>query len=238
MKYTYKPVKRLFSKPETQYKMNKGFKVGYYNLGLFLAPYNIGGVNICPSASEGCIAGCLNTAGRGQMTSVQLSRLNKKYYFLANRPGFLKQLDHEIKTKKKYCDKNNLTLAVRLNGTSDLPYERYKLENGLNLMENNPDVIFYDYTKIKNRLDQKLPDNYSLTFSKSESNDQDVQEVLKNGGNAAIVFKDKLPEVYLNKTVIDGDKNDLRFKDPKNIIVGLVAKGKAKKDQSGFVVNY
>jgi hypothetical protein len=123
-----------------------------------------------------------------------------------------------------------------LNGTSDLPFERYKLENGLNLMDNNPTIDFHDYTKIKNRLTDNLPKNYQLTFSKSESNDNEVKELITTNNNIAVVFN-KLPETYLGRKVIDGDLNDLRFLDPKKSIVGLIAKGKAKKDNSGFVVN-
>ena len=42
---------------------------------------------------------------------------------------------------------------------------------------------------------------------------------------------------FLNRPVVDGDKSDLRFLDGENVIVGLIAKGQAKKDQSGFVIN-
>ena len=37
--------------------------------------------------------------------------------------------------------------------------------------------------------------------------------------------------------VINGDKTDMRFKDPVGVIVGLKAKGKARKDTSGFVID-
>tara|TARA_R110002012_G_scaffold126217_1_gene278001 strand:- start:387 stop:1082 length:696 start_codon:yes stop_codon:yes gene_type:complete len=229
----YKPQKKLLS--FANYKMQKSIKFGYASAILHLAPYNLSGVNICPMASKGCIKSCLNTAGRGQMTTVQKSRINKTRYFLKDRAKFLIHLNNEIRRYSKKAIKDGLKLNIRLNGTSDLPFERYKLINGLNLMENNPDVIFHDYTKIKNRCIQELPDNYKLTFSKSESNDDDVKDLLKTNTNIAVVFK-KLPKTYLGRKVVDGDISDLRFKDPKGVIVGLIAKGKAKKDLSGFVI--
>jgi hypothetical protein len=44
-----------------------------------------------------------------------------------------------------------------------------------------------------------------------------------------------MPETYMGRTVFNGEDSDLRFLDPKNVVVGLYAKGKAKKDTSGFV---
>jgi hypothetical protein len=231
----YKPVQKLLR--FDNYKMQKSVKFGYLSVILYLAPYKLSGVNICPKASKGCIAGCLNLSGRGVFDSVKQSRLNKTKYFLQDRVKFLNQLDREIKNYHKRATALNLKLNVRLNGTSDLPFERYKLENGLSLMDNNPTIDFHDYTKIKNRLTDALPKNYQLTFSKSESNDNEIQElIMTTKQNIAVVFN-KLPRTYLGRKVIDGDLNDLRFLDPKNSIVGLIAKGKAKKDNSGFVVN-
>ena len=230
---TYKPQKKLLG--FANYKMQKSIKFGYASAILHLAPFNLSGVNICPMASKGCAAACLNTAGRGVFKSTKASRLNKTRYFLQDRKKFLNHLDREIKRYYKKAKKDGLKFNVRLNGTSDLPFERYKLDNGKNLMDNNPDVIFHDYTKIKNRCTQELPANYQLTFSKSESNDNDVKDLLKTKTNIAVVFN-KLPKKYLGRKVVDGDISDLRFKDPKKCIVGLIAKGPAKKDFSGFVV--
>jgi len=235
MKYKYKPQKKLLG--SSTYKMEKSQKFKYLSEILHLAPSNIGGVNICASASPECIKLCLNTSGRGQMTSVQKSRLNKKYYFLANRQKFLNHLDREIKLSSEKAKRKKLKYTVRLNGTSDLPFERYKLDNGLNLMENNPNVQFIDYTKITNRLNKKnkIPKNYDLTYSQAENNLKDVKQVLKTKYNIASVFRKKLPKKWLGRKVINGDKHDLRHLDPKKVVVGLIAKGKAKKDFNGFV---
>jgi len=236
MKYTYKPQKKLLG--SSTYKMEKSQKYKYLSEILHLAPANIGGVNICPNASPVCIKLCLNTSGRGQMTTVQKSRLNKKFYFLADRLKFLNHLDREIKLSYARARRKGFKYTVRLNGTSDLPFERYKLENGLNLMDNNPQVQFIDYTKVTNRLDKKnkIPKNYSLTYSQAENNLKDVKQVLKTKYNIATVFRKKLPKKWLGRKVINGDLSDLRhLEDGKKIIVGLIAKGKAIKNFNGFV---
>ena len=236
MKYTYKPQKKLLG--SSTYKMEKSQKYKYLSEILHLAPSNIGGVNICASASPECIKLCLNTSGRGQMTTVQKSRLNKKFYFLADRLKFLNHLDREIKLSYARATRKGFKYTVRLNGTSDLPFERYKLENGLNLMDNNPQVQFIDYTKVTNRLDKKnkIPKNYSLTYSQAENNLKDVKQVLKTKYNIATVFRKKLPKKWLGRKVINGDISDLRhLEDGKKIIVGLIAKGKAIKNFNGFV---
>jgi len=231
----YKPVKKLLR--FDNYKMSKSTDYGYLSVILYLAPYTLSGKNICPWASKGCIKGCLNLSGRGVFDSVKQSRLNKTKYFFADRIKFLKQLDHEIKLYDKRAKRMGLKLNVRLNGTSDLVWENYKLENGLNLMDNNPTIKFHDYTKSLERMKKQLPKNYRLTFSKSENNHNAVQElIMTSKQNIAVVFN-KLPKRYLGRKVIDGDLNDLRFKDPLNSIVGLIAKGKARKDNSGFVIN-
>jgi len=236
MKYTYKPQKKLLG--SSTYKMEKSQKYKYLSEILHLAPANIGGVNICPNASPECIKLCLNTSGRGQMTSVQKSRLNKKFYFLADRLKFLNHLDREIKLSYARATRKGFKYTVRLNGTSDLPFERYKLKNGLNLMDNNPHVQFIDYTKVTNRLNKKnkIPKNYSLTYSQAENNLEDVKKVLKTKYNIATVFRKKLPKKWLGRKVINGDLSDLRhLEDGKKIIVGLIAKGKAIKNFNGFV---
>jgi hypothetical protein len=125
---------------------------------------------------------------------------------------------------------------MRLNGTSDIRWEIYKVYNGNNIFQEFPNVIFYDYTKIPNRRIDGIP-NYSLTFSRAESNQKYTELAIQNGFNAAVVFRDTLPTTWNGIPVIDGDIDDLRFLDPKNVIVGLKAKGKAKKDTTGFVID-
>ena len=145
--------------------------------------------------------------------------------------------------------KKQMIPCFRLNLTSDIPWENVRkgrtvnpqLVRPLNVMEEFPNVNFYDYTKGFTRmmdwLYHKMPKNYHLTFSRSEETSDDrMKKILSLGGNVAVVFRKKLPKTYLGYPVVDGDENDLRFKDPKGVVVGLVEKGLAKKDETGFVV--
>jgi hypothetical protein len=215
-------------------KTIKGEKSGWRTFGIHLAPHTVSGYNVCPWASKGCAAACLNTAGRGAMGNVQKARIEKTRLFMEKKAEFLQLLSDEITAAIKSASKAGLRPAFRLNLTSDIPWE------GFGIIQKFPQVQFYDYTKGFNRMNNflngKLPANYHLTFSRSESNEFMVQSVLEKGGNVAVVFRNKLPEFYCGKRVVNGDENDLRFLDGKNVVVGLVEKGKAKSDSSGFVV--
>jgi len=217
------------------HKTIKGEKIGWRTYGLHLAPHTLAGRNVCAHASAGCAAACLNTAGRGIMHSVQEARIRKTKWFFEDRLAFTLQLIKEIKSRKKSAIKNNLTPCFRLNLTSDLPWEN------LSVMLPFPFLQFYDYTKDKKRmlryLNGELPPNYYLTYSRSEeTRDEEIHDLCNKGGNVAIVFRDHLPSEWQGIKVIDGDINDLRFLDEYSKIVGLKAKGLAKKDETGFVL--
>ena len=162
------------------------------------------------------------------MNSVQQARINKTNYFWNNKNGFLWELSKEIQTLKLRAARAGFKFAVRLNGTSDLPWFKYKVDGGGSLMDLHPDVQFYDYTKVLNYLDHDKK-NYHVTFSDSGTNEQDQLTAIAKGANVAVVFKDKLPIKWMSRKVIDGDAHDLRFKDPCGVVVGLVAKGLGKK---------
>lgn len=211
-------------------KTLKSLDKGYLTYILHLAPYNLSGVNVCPKASQGCAASCLNLSGMGIFKNVQLARLNKTKMYLNQRDEFIAQLKKEIVAAQRKAKKLNLKLCIRLNGTSDIVWEKVT-----DILQSFPEVQFYDYTKIAKRFLFKLPENYHLTFSLAEDNENDAMMVLRNGGNVAAVFREKLPETYMGFNVINGDESDLRFTDSTNVIVGLLAKGKAKKDTTGFV---
>lgn len=222
-------------------KLMKGQKKGYLSSVLHFAPADLSGKEVCPKRTAGCTAACLNTAGRGgifkkgETTNViQQARIRKTKAFFENRRDFLNQLTVDILKTKATAEKKGLIPVFRLNGTSDLSWEKYEVAAGKNIFQMFPDVQFYDYTKVNNRKVKHIP-NYHLTFSNADGNDMDVRLAISNGMNVAVVF-DKLPETYLGRKVINGDETDLRFLDEKNVIVGLKAKGKAKKDTSGFVV--
>ena len=215
-------------------KTIKGQKLKVMTAILYLAPAKSSGFNTCPMASKGCAASCLNTAGRGQMNSVQLGRINKTKWYFLERESFLIQLKKEIKSHINRCKIKGFTPAIRLNGTSDISWERHNLFNEFK------EVQFYDYSKIYKRAikwaDKKYPKNYHLTYSLNEDNKKEAMQVLKRGGNVSVVFRNKkLPKKFKGFKVINADQSDVRFKDPKNVIAGLYAKGKARYDQSGFV---
>lgn len=192
--------------------------------------------SLCPMASEGCKAACLNTAGRGRFNSIQESRLRKTLYFILFKNEFMSHLEKEIAKLEVKTNKLGKQLVLRLNGTSDIQFENINLKQGGNIFSRFPLVQFYDYTKIVRRLEKILMiPNYYVIFSASESNDSDVVKALALQYNVAMVF-DKIPTSHNGAEVINGDLHDFRFKDGRQgVIVGLKAKGKAKHDKSGFV---
>lgn len=220
----------------------------YLSYILHLAPYKLSGKNVCPMASRGCAAACLNTAGRGRFDSVKTARLKKTQWFFEDRKAFMSALVSDIEAAIRKGIRESKQVVIRLNGTSDLDWTLIKTDNGQNTIERFKTVQFYDYTKVLQRLIKQKQSplfNYHLTFSRSESNHDETLQALMLGFNVAAVFSVKdevdLPKFYENRPVIDGDAHDLRFldlkpKDGQGAFVGLKAKGNAKKDKSGFVI--
>ena len=223
-------------------KIQKGTKLGYLSFILHLAPADLSGHNTCPKATAGCKSACLNTAGRGGMfkrgestNAIQKARIRKTKYFYEDRAGFMLDLAYDIQKGIKLAEKLGLKPVFRLNGTSDLSWEKYEVPVFCtkNIFELYPNVQFYDYTKVLGRK-ADYP-NYFLIFSQADGNEADVNKAIAQGMNVATVF-DEVPAEYKGRPVINADETDLRFLDPKGVIAGLKAKGKAKKDYSGFVI--
>ena len=218
-------------------KIQKGTKLGYLSFILHLAPADLSGKETCPKRTAGCTAACLNTAGRGGMfkrgettNMIQKARIRKTNEFFNNREQFMFDLYHDIIRARKFAEKQGLIPVFRLNGTSDLSWEKYEVgTTGMNLFQLFPTVQFYDYTKVLGRKVSQYP-NYHLTFSKADGNDSDVAEALLQGMSVVAVY-DEIPQ-----GVPSADETDLRFLDPKGVMLGLKAKGRAKKDYSGFVI--
>lgn len=241
-------------------KTIKGEILGFTTYIMYLSPFtqNSKGINLCSHASEGCAKACLFGSGAARFDRVQEGKLNKTEWFLDNRVEFLNQLDSEI-TKAEYLHslvigekligiKGNVVryknFAIRLNGTSDIAWEKFKIRDNKNIFELHPTVTFYDYTKNHLRMRKELPSNYHLTFSLSENNKEIAFDLLNEGKNVAMVFGVKkasyLPTEYKGFKVINGDESDLRFLDEKNVIVGLKYKmltGKGSKGKNDYAEN-
>lgn len=256
----------LLARPESNPKVAKNMKkAGVMTAPLHLAPAKVSGFEVCPQRSQGCTMACLHTAGNPAYMAQKFNSRNDKTraYFTA-RPEFMALIVFEIAALARKAAAANMESGIRLNATSDIAWERVPVtidgESFPNVMAAFPDVQFYDYTKVTKRAlswargtdasGRAWPENYHLTFSKTEENDSAVIAVLKAGGNVAIVF-DKAPEYVQTSQgalvsaggpnsadwlVIDGDSHDYRPADPRGVIVGLKAKGLAKKDESGFVM--
>ena len=240
----------MYSKPllsSNNAKTVKGEKKNFKTFILYMSPFtqNSKGVNLCPMASEGCASACLFESGFGGIyTSVKQGRIEKTEFYLSNRIAFLDKLVVEISKLEKKFKGSEFTLAIRLNGTTDISYEKQITSNGKTIFDTFPNVQFYDYTKNYTRFRKVLPNNYHLTFSRSEINNDIAMDLLSKGNNVAMVF-DKLPETYLGYKVVNGDETDLRFLDEKNVIVGLkykkvTGKGGGEKNKEamldGFVI--
>ena len=228
-------------------KILKGEKLGYITKGIHLAPANLSGYEVCQWRSKGCTASCLNTAGRGQMNSIQVSRVNKTKLFFEKKMEFLEKLSKEISSSIKSAQKKSMKAVFRPNLTSDIMWENEINEDGATILEKHSSTQFYDYTKSFKRMcsflgkpfikgEAKFPSNYHLTFSRSKNNDKKCEMVLLMGGNVAVVFRNRLPKTWKGFEVVNGDETDLRFLDKKGVVVGLIEKGLAKKDETGFVV--
>ena len=239
---------RIFSFDSAKAIKAQGY--GWLNAIHYMAPASLAGVgNLCPKATASCKALCLGWfSGQASMVShdaalnsVRQSRIDKARRFMRDRDAYMRDVVRSIQLAEKKAQRMGLKLCVRLNGSTDISWEGIKVEAyGLlhqNIMAVFPHVQFVDYTKIASRLDRPLPANYSLTLSRTESNDSDVVCIVASGlGNAAVVF-DSVPTQWQGLPVIDGDAHDLRHLDPRGVIVGLSPKGsKAKRDTSGFVV--
>ena len=231
---------------DTNAKTVKGQQYGYMTGVLYLAPYNLSGRNVCAMAEIAkCHEPCLNSAGRGAFGNVQQARLRKTKLFFEDRPAFFAELVVSIKSLIRKAHAANLIPLCRLNGTSDIRWENIDFEyEGVhyeNIFVMFPDLQFYDYTKIPNRANAERFANYDLTFSYSGvvGFQPYVREAIDQGYRIAVVFRNRedIPAEFLGTTCVDGDDSDLRHEDPHGVVVALYAKGKAKCDTSGFVVD-
>lgn len=229
----YKVPKKLLSKGTNNAKTAKN---NYPTYILYMAPYtqNYKGVNLCTHASKGCAAACLWSAGRGKFSNVMNARINKANYFVGNKKAFIWQLAAELVKINRLAKETTL---IRLNGTTDVDFV-YLLKKYSNLDVNDLTRLqFYDYTKVLQRaIRYKNHPRYKVTFSRSEDNEKECIEALKQGVNVAAVFSGYLPTTYKGFNVVDGDISDNEMLYYNGVVLGLKAKGDAKKDDSNFVI--
>ena len=250
-----KPVKLL--NIDANAKTVKGQKRGYMTAVLYLAPADSGGIQVCPMADlAGCKAGCLNTAGRGGIAKgsairkdnglpdnvIQAARVNRTRFYAEDRTGFMRQLEKEVSAFIRKAARKGLTPVVRLNGTSDIRWENIRYgDSQRTIFERFQDIQWYDYTKIPNR--RNLPDNYHLSLSYSEASPRYAEMISKaaavSGLNLVKVYRTKAAKaaaMAADSAAIDGDETDLRFTDGTGTVY-LYAKGRARHDRSGFVLD-
>lgn len=248
-------------------KTIKGQKQGYMTAVMYLAPFKAAGINVCPMAElAGCWKGCLNTAGRGGIAKgnatmaphglelpdnpIQRARVRRTRFYAEDREAFMLQLHKEIAAFIRKAERKGLTPVVRLNGTSDIQWEvGHPVGEHASIFAAFPDVQFYDYTKIPKRFGRELPGNYHLSLSYSEASDRyrDMCMAAFSAHNASLVVvlrDEKTKREAMDPETgdwwdhaVDGDEHDLRFLDPAGSIVYLKAKGAARRDTSGFVID-
>lgn len=236
-----KTVKKLLSEGSTNAKTAKNELKSYI---MYLSPANQNsfGKTVCTKASKGCTIGCLVTTYRMSWSSNIAARIRKTDFYFADRQGFCEMLWAELSEISRKAVKGNYKVAIRLNGTSDLDFFAIvKNRIGKDLLS-LANLVFYDYTKLIGKVikyqEVMKAGKYFLTFSRSENNWSECLQALAMGVNVAVVFdrKKPLPSIFEGTQVIDGDASDIEMLTNSGVILGLRAKGKATKDQTGFVV--
>lgn len=206
-------------------KTNKEQSIRY--AGLSLMPTK----SLCPNSDKaGCFDGCLKSAGRGAFNNVASARTNKTEWLLSDSKAFKTQLAKELSNFERLCVKTGVKPVVRLNTISDVNWRDIKSQF--------KNITFVDYTKIASRITKALDnEKYIFSYSNKPEYQQEVNRALKTSAPIAVVFRGGLPKSFLGRKVIDGDISDWDNANAGKVIIGLRAKGKAKSDASGFVVD-
>jgi hypothetical protein len=241
-------------------KTVKGQARGFMTAVLYLAPWKSAGINLCPSAEiAGCAATCLNTAGRGGIAAkratfapygvtlpdnaIQRARIARTLLFAHSRAEFMRQLVSELRSFIGKAERRGLIPCVRLNGTSDIRWEREPCGAAPNVFAVFPELQFYDYTKLPARTLHPLPANYHLSISYSAANAAYAAQCLRvaheSGAPLVMVARDKERKAEIMASAAlaeDGDEHDLRFLSARGSTVVLKAKGAARRETNGFVL--
>lgn len=219
-------------------KHRKAGKFGALTYSLYLAPAKTSGYEVCPGRTKECTALCLNESGMNTMTRndkgdmINDSRITKTKLFFEHREFFMRWLIFEIRSAQAKANRMTYDFSVRINNTSDISPEEFQLD-GVNILQMFPEVQFYDYTKVASRVDlMKIYNNYDVTFSYTGYNLTECQKMLLNKIRVAVVFK-LVPDNFMGYPVIDGDENDLRYRD-QAVIIGLKYKKVRTKLNTNF----
>ena len=230
----------LLSNKNSKVVKPNGKMLDYTMWVMHLSPSDTSGFgNVCGSETTGCKNSCFRNSGFFKLNKVMAAHDEKTRWFFEDREGFNRAREAECTLAHSHASRKGQTAVIRLNGTSDIRWE----DEAPSLFHSAP-CQSHDYTKHADRAEQTVigsswPDNYYLTFSRSENNAGQCVMLLDMGVNVSVVFRTKpFPERYWDYPVIDGDDHDLRFLDPKPCVVGLLAKGAARKDTTGFVVDW
>jgi hypothetical protein len=196
---------------------------------IYLAPADSSGYEVCPGRTPECTSVCLNQSGRNKMDTkretINTSRIKKTKLFFEEREFFVRWVIAEIEAAKKKAEKSGYRFSVRLNNTSDISPEDFfinVLGHKVNILEWFPEIQFYDYTKVPTRIKllQKYT-NYDLTYSYNGYNENICKAYVGSGAcRVAVVFKD-VPETFWGYPVVNGNDYDMRYLDPKDVIIGL-----------------
>ena len=208
-------------------KIAKGLQYNEMTYILYLAPASQSGYNVCPMSTEECRTACLTESGHNRIdvkkNNINKARIKKTKLFFEHREFFMSWLVTEITKAKIDAHMKGYQFSVRINGTSDISLESFKLGRK-NILQMFPLIPFYDYTKVSKRFDMlNKYDNYDLTYSFSGHNMLQCLDLLsKQKGRVAMVFEGKvLPKTFMGYDVIDGDAYDMRYYDEQGVIVGL-----------------
>ena len=234
-------------------KMRYSFNNGTATYCLYLAPSTMSGYCACAN-DKWCKDFCLNGSGRNKAdilvrgveeSYINKSRIKKTKCFFENKDLFMQLLIKEIKSAKAKAEKMGMEFSVRLNGTSDLSPEDF-VYNGKNILQIFPNVVFYDYSKVPQRmaLPKKYP-NYDLTLSYNGYNSNICRSYLEQGGKVAVVFHDeKMPKTFMGFKCEDGNNDDMRYLNSPSSVIFLhyhrtandYVNGKYQKPNSKFIV--
>ena len=250
-------------------KTEKSVILKFLTAVLHFAPWIASGYNVCAFAHVAkCHGPCLNTSGRGGIAKgnatfktpagmlpdnpIQHCRITRTKLYFENRPEFMRRLYQDLRAFLRKCERENLEPAIRLNGTSDLLWEKEPFpvsdnKRGIHMVYTNifaafPTIQFYDYSKIAKRFCRELPSNYFLALSYSEASEKYADSCMmarqETGCSLVVVVRDQAAkDHYIARGAVDGDAHDLIFKHPAGSLIVLKAKGKARKDTSGFVID-